>query len=188
MTTRRRRAALASGFVSAILAIGLSGCAGESNSEPSPPSSSPPASPSGAQSQSASAEAAAPETAREFIRRWPVVETEMINTGRTEEYRAITQGCEACERLATRVEEIYARGGYAKTAGWVIDSLRQGPRGDDSLRRFVVRTTASSTELRSSAESELERLPGGRITHQITIRPIRNQWRIAEVVELGSST
>jgi hypothetical protein len=57
------------------------------------------------------------KTPQEFIRLLNEIETETINTGDTEEYRAITQGCEPCKKTADRIEGFYAKGGYAKTKG-----------------------------------------------------------------------
>ncbi|MGL5825395.1 MAG: hypothetical protein ACRCYU_11355 [Nocardioides sp.] len=36
------------------------------------------------------------KTAEEFIRLWDRVGTDVINTGDTEVYRAITEGCQSC--------------------------------------------------------------------------------------------
>jgi hypothetical protein len=166
--------------------MGLAGCADDD-----PVASAPSASPSVQQpTPSASPsepETSRPETAREFIRRWPVVETKMINTGETAKYRAIYDTrCRACERLARRVQEIYANGGYARTAGWEIDSIRHVKVTGATGRLYVVRTTASPTELRSSADGSVTNLPGGKITHQVTLRKLAGDWRIVEVVELGT--
>ena len=172
----------------ALIACSLLGLAGCADAEPieAAPSASATLEDSAASASPSAPESPEPETAKQFIRRWPLIETEMINTGETAEYRAISGSqCTACTRLAERVDDIYQRGGYAQTSGWQIDSIARAPSADRTERVFVVRTTAATTEFRNSAGAELKTLPGGAITHQITIGK-SEEWLIVEVVELGS--
>ncbi len=112
-------------------------------------------------SESATPEA---ETAEEFIRRWPVVETAMINTGDAADTGQMTQGCEPC--LGTRG----SRGGLLRERRYA----RRRPPGrfDPSRcqstarprRDFIVRTVAQPTEYQSQSLAPSRDYEGGPMT------------------------
>jgi hypothetical protein len=108
------------------------------------------------------------KTPQEFIRLWEKTETEMLNTGDTAVYRAITEGCVPCKKLAKQVEGFYAAGGYVKTKGWRVDSIkRAGKSGGNPV--FVVRRTVEPTVYRESKTGPVKGLAGGRTATRVTL-------------------
>lgn len=126
-----------------------------------------------------------PETAKEFIRRWPVVETAMLNTGDSSGYRAISTDCSECQGIADRVDAIYDNGGYIKTRGWTVeDTKRQGPASNEELQ-LVVRTFAQPTRYQEKAGGPKKRYAGGPITYRVAIKRTTEGWQLASVTELS---
>jgi len=102
--------------------------------------------------------------AEELIRRWAEVEKDMLNTGETEEYAALTGPCTPCGRLAAQVRGLYEAGGYVSTDGMDIGEIRSV--SDDAYEVEV--TTGPSIEQRS-AGAKPRRVPGGRRTYRLTL-------------------
>jgi hypothetical protein len=124
-----------------------------------------------------------PETAKEFIRRWPVVETAMINSGETEDYRAMTDGCQACAALADQVQGFYANGGYAKTDGWEVFSVRSVKKSQGT--QFKVTILATPTRFKRTGSSRVERLEGGPRRYFVTVRANKDGWILDDLMDLG---
>ena len=108
------------------------------------------------------------KTAKEFIQLADKAETRMLNTGDTAEYLAISKGCVPCEKTAQRVERFYARGGYVKTKGSRIDSIKRAGTFDGNPA-FEVRDTAQPTEYRESKSGPIKRLEGGRSASKLVL-------------------
>jgi hypothetical protein len=125
------------------------------------------------------------KTPQEFIRLWRDVTTEMFNTGDTAVYRAITEGCVPCKQTADDVEKYYAAGGYVKTKGSRIDSIKRAGR-DGGNPVFVVRRTAEPTRYRESKTGPVKRLAGGRTATRVTL--VNEQfegWLILETFKMS---
>lgn len=164
----------------------LSGCADES--KPDSQATVPPSPTVSAVTESAAPEPEPepePETAKEFIRRWPLIETAMINSGETAEYLAFAEGCVPCSALAHRVESFYSRGGFAKTREPKVLAVRR-VGGQKSLR-FQVSLDEAPTTYRQSRKSPKRRLPGGQATYEISLERSDAAWRLSDVAELSTS-
>lgn len=164
--------------------LGLAGCAGAD-----PVASAPTATPTleePAPSASPSApETVEPETAKEFIRRWVVLQNEMQVSGDTEEYRRNSIRCGTCIAFAERIEGIYAAGGSIQTTGWRIRTLLS-VRGTASAK--VVEAVVDSGQTRYVEErgSKAKSLPGGRLTERFELRRRAGAWQMFEYSEVAS--
>ncbi|MFZ2502214.1 MAG: hypothetical protein WAW88_06065 [Nocardioides sp.] len=175
---------LAAGIAALALALGATGCTSADEPDPTPTNSASPAeSASTTPSPTASPSQVAQETAEEFIRRWPIFEHQMLVTGDTAEYRALTKGCDACKRLADQVEGFYAAGGYVKVSPQRIQSLKT-VRLSEQRAVFIVSATSGPTRYRESSDSSEERLPGGPARFQFTLRKAQQGWVLIESVGL----
>lgn len=183
MTIFQRRV----GAFSALLLFAVVGCTEADRPTATPtPSATPKApTPSATPSAPEPTERTEPETAKQFIRRWPLVETEMINTGETAAYRGFTRGCQPCQRLAGQIEGFYGSGGYAKTQGWVIQSIKGAGRAS-GLLEFTVKTRAQATEYQAAATATVERLPGGPRSYQVILKKGTRGWTLFDAVDLGA--
>lgn len=165
--------------------LGLAGCAGAD-----PVASAPTATPTleePAPSASPSApETVEPETAKEFIRRWPVVETEMLNSGQTDPYRRISAQCRACTGIADRVDRIYSKGGFIQTTTWTIRSIKSIGGGERDNKSFLVRTMAPPTRFQETSSGPVKTYPGGPINYQVLLRLRAGRWVLADVVDVGA--
>jgi hypothetical protein len=125
------------------------------------------------------------ETPEEFVRRWVEVDREMQNTGDTAEYRRMTRRCPPCDGVADQVEGIYAAGGYLKTDGLKIRTLRTG--SPDANNEVEVRLEARSTptEYVEKAGGPLKAFPGGLVTYLVTLQPSQASWTITMLERLA---
>lgn len=98
------------------------------------------------------------ETVKEFLTRWAKVESEMQNTGKTEEYLALSPGCQPCEAFASSLEDMYAKGGYIRTEALSIDKVT---RVKGSKQQYRVWTTQPPSVFRDSAADPEESNDGG---------------------------
>ncbi|MFZ2013727.1 MAG: hypothetical protein WAV00_07900, partial [Nocardioides sp.] len=93
----------------------LTACGGGGGSIADPPISSAPSSSPTTQQR---------ETPEHFIRRWAAENTRMQDTGHSSKFRSLSVGCRGCTRLADRVDAIYTAGGFIRTGGWQIRSVK----------------------------------------------------------------
>lgn len=124
------------------------------------------------------------ETAKEFIRRWARVQTEMQQKGDSTEYRRIAGKCEPCMVSADLIDEIYAAGGSVTTAGMTVRSVTL----EASTRRAQthrVEVDIAPTEYRESATSEVQMMPGGRSTYSAVIAPSKaDGWQFINFMKV----
>ncbi len=180
------------GYVAAVVACAavaagaLAGCQGDgSDPTPSPSqsasNSAPPPSPS--ESTSASPQG---ETAEEFISRFVVAQTALLNTGRASEYRALTSaGCRTCKSLLTRVRTIYSAGGSIETEGWSVE----GPMdvsGGGKTRSVRLQVVSAPTTLVESAGADPQELGGGPSTQVFKLRRAGSTWTVTEYNQVST--
>ncbi|MGL5823923.1 MAG: hypothetical protein ACRCYU_03650 [Nocardioides sp.] len=169
--------------VIAVLVLGLAGCsddAPESAGWPTPtPRPTPPA-----PTPDPIRDIRRVKTAEEFIRLWDRTETEMLTTGNTKVYRAITEGCVPCRQSAKDVEGFYAKGGYVRTEGSRVVSIkRAGTSG--GWPAYEVHETAPRSTYRESKNGPIKKLSGGKIWTRVTVAKEQFEgWLIVEAFDL----
>jgi len=159
----RRLAALA--VVLPLLA--LSGCGGD-NPKPKPydpPSTS--ASPTTSQTPQA-------ESPQAFIRRWVAASTKMQNTGVSTGFRQLGYQCAECDKFATQIEGIYAKGGLVDTEGWKILTIKA--KGSGKTGEYDMRVNASPTRYRESKDAPVQHLSGGPSTVLVRLTNRQGSW------------
>jgi len=127
---------------------------------------------------------AAPETPEEFVRRFMVAEVAMQNTGVSDAYRAMTQGCEACDSMAVLVECYYQAGGYVRLKPWRIVSVKPFPERGPTAYAAVVQ--ASVTRFKESSSDQEETFPGGRSTYLYEVESDGPDLKVTYTSELAS--
>lgn len=162
-----------------VLAATLVGCE-EGDPEPK-------ISPGSSVSPSPTASSAAPEeeSPEAFIRRWAQLETEMQNTGDTSAYRAVTAACQPCTRTADLVDEFYSAGGFIRTDGRTVESLRRLGVAKDAVS-YQVRMRSAPTEYKERADGELRTFPGGVSDYRVELVRKRSEWHVRDYAELAS--
>jgi hypothetical protein len=167
--------------VTAVLAVALTGCDGgepepeftdEVASSPSTPVSPTEPSPSEAFDPTQ-------ETAKEFIRRWIRLSNQVQRTGETDEYRRITRGCKECDSFATHMERIHRDGGFVRTKGERVRSMRH--EGGPSWR---VEVESFPTVYRESRDGQRGTFEGGDISYLVTIDKKKGEWRLTYYGEI----
>lgn len=163
----------------AVVPLLLAGCSEE---EPTPKMPDPTTSSSTpTPAESATPEAESPE---DFIRRWVEANTEMQNTGDVAPYVALSRRCKPCNATADRVKEIYARGGFVETRGWIVKRVidRTGSTGAPVLD---LRVSSSPTKFQESAGSQTQSLEGGAIV--MRVRLTRGEpWEVVNLTQVAS--
>ena len=119
------------------------------------------------------------ETPEEFIRRWNDVLNSM-QEGDTGEWRSMTPECDGCARSADFIDEVYANGGYVKTDGRRVLSVKE-TSADESGLVFSVRTKSAPTELRRSSTAPIERMDGGTAELQVRIKQDAATWKFVDM-------
>jgi hypothetical protein len=172
MSVRRTlAAALAAGVL-------LAGC-----SDDPEPTFEPPASPSPSESETSSAEPEA-QSPEEFIREWFELNTEMQNSGETDEFLRVSRGCRPCSGLAKRVKRIYGDGGFIEIASQDVVEMDLGSRSS-TIKQFDVVVQTAPTRYRESEGADLANYDGGRATYQLTIIREGDTWRMDNVLAAG---
>lgn len=171
-------------LVVSMMLLLFTSCSDDSSDAGDPPTSSPPTSSSPTPTTSTPPE---DETPEEFIRRWIDEDTRMQNTGETDAYLAMTWHCESCTRFAELVRGIYEKGGWIRTDGWTVESVRR----DSSTSRagrpaFVVMLDAAATKYLKSNRAHAETIAGGRSRHRLELVKRAGVWRVALMNELAS--
>jgi len=154
----------------------LSACGGGDSSVADPPVSSTTSSPTQAPHR---------ESPQHFIRRWAEAERAMQNSGKAEEYLALSAGCEACRLLAKTVKRYYKHGGYIRWGGWTIRSIRSYSPSDRGRHSFAVHSIPPPTPYRTAADAPIKHLPGGSITYVLTIDGPSTDFHVAAKAQLA---
>ena len=90
----------------------------------------------------------------------------MQNTGETEEYLALSPGCQPCEGFALYLEEMYANDGYIRTEALSIDKVQ---RVKGSKQEYRVWATQPPSVSRNSATDPEESSEGGSRTYLFSV-------------------
>lgn len=140
-----------------------------SESPTAPPTSEPP-------------NASTPEqTIREFVR----LKTALEKTGDAAEFRAISYNCEFCRSYAARVEKIYERGGFVRTQGWQLRSVRRASALETKPERtYKIVIDNPVTRLKKREGARVETLPAGKAAELlIALVQVDGQWKVHGVSE-----
>lgn len=124
---------------------------------------------------SASPAAEKEETAEEFIRRWNDEQREM-QKGDTTEYRRIAGECEPCMETAERIDGIYAAGGFVKTEGRTVRSIRKSERSPNIKHAYVVEVISAPTTYKNSSKAPEESLDGGDSVYEVRLSKKDGEW------------
>jgi len=172
----------AAAIVAAFVLASTAACTDEDPTPPPPTtSSSTPTSPT----PTSSSPAPQPESAEDFIRRWVEEHRKMQNTGETSEFLGLSRNCAACRELATTVANFYSAGGYVKTDGWRILSIkREGSQGRHEV--FRVRVRSAPTEYQESANGDIRRLAGGITDQRIDLARLGDTWSVSDLSQYAS--
>ena len=170
-------------FLAALTCCGLlalCSCSDDSSSSADPPSPTP---------TSASSEPSPTqevETPEEFLQRWVDADRTMENSGKTAEYRAMSKRCVACDGLASQIEDIYAKGGYVKTAGWTILSTKVSEPSAKGRVSVTMKIEAAPTEYVEAEGQSVKHLQGGTQRHLVTLSQADGSWNVDEIEQLAT--
>ena len=156
----------------------LAAC-GEDDPEPQIPE--PPATATPTASESSTTARESPE---DFIRRWVEANTQMQNTGDVAEYVDLSRRCRSCVETATRVESFYKAGGYVRTKGWRLRSIRKRPSSSDTAV-YDLHIESSPTRYRESADAPIQRLRGGPLVMRVRLST-SVPWQVVDLTQLAS--
>jgi hypothetical protein len=132
-------------------------------------------------------ESAEPEDPKEFIRRWVDLNTELQNTGETKDFLAAsTKNCEPCHAIADRMTTIYSTGGFVRTDGWTVMSIRALNPGATKHAEFFVRLDSAPTEYRETADGPVESFPGGESLYRFVLTLRGDQWMVSDYIQRAS--
>jgi hypothetical protein len=165
------RRSIVLGLAGAVL---LAGCQGEPEPKVEPTSS---------ESSSAIDPSEQPErqTAEEFVRAWVELHTEMQNTGETKRFESVSVGCQPCESFADRIAAISAAGGYVRTDGWRIESLRC--TGSSGRKRCDAEVVSAPTTYREQERAKEKHLGGGELSVVFELRRLQGAWNMVNTLE-----
>lgn len=176
---RRTIGALASGLA---LAATLSACGGdpEPRFEAEPTAAPSTASPS-ANAEPEPWEEKSDDGAVAFVEHWIDEFNAARATGESEGLASLgTAGCETCNNFVALIEQIYAAGGYVRTDGWSIVAVGELPQ---SGKTSIVPVTVEQApqELRETAESAVQRNPGGTVSMTATLNWTGREWKMGRL-------
>lgn len=166
-----------------VSAAALTSCADDTEGnepDPSPPGSSSPASTPTTDEPSTPPDLLSPrETIREFVR----VQNAFEASGDPAEFLEMCFRSDYCRKHAELISGIFENGGYVRTRGWQLLSIK--PVGDwkDSLVAFDVTVDSGPTEYRTRKGSPVKTLPGGKVTYLINLMRRPDGWKVGHVAE-----
>ena len=165
------RRSIVLGFAVAVL---LAGCQGEPEPKVEP-------TPSESSSETDPSEEPKPQTAEEFIEKWFAVNTEMQNSGETDEFRSMSPDCRPCKRLADEVAGFYDAGGFVEIEYQRVRQVREL-----SDTEYLVTVNAAPTKYRESSAGDVKRLGGGPNEYRIVLAHEGNTWTLRDFMDTPS--
>lgn len=116
------------------------------------------------------------ESAEDFIRRWVEVGDTMQVTGKTADYRAITDdSCKACRAFEKTVRDVYEGGGSIEFAGTTVDRV---VRREKAPPTFALTKTLPETVVRRGGAADVETLPAGTTTLLVILDGDPGDWSV----------
>jgi hypothetical protein len=154
----------------------LTACGGGDNSVADPPISPAPT--------SSPTQSPEHETAEQFVRRFVSVSNAMEAHGKTDAYLALTQRCKPCRALAKQIESARSHGGFYRSDGWSVKSIRPSVGRRSGTVDIDVRS--APTSFRNSAGSSVEHYTGGNFTFRIALRRSGSEWKVTNVAQVAT--
>ena len=162
------RRSIVLGFAVAVL---LAGCQGdpEPKVEPTPSESSSETSPSNEPQ---------PQTAEQFVRAWVETYNDFEASGDATAFTALNKDCSTCDDIEHTVESAYASGGFLKSRGWqILGNVSGAP---PTLTAVI---DVPPSRYKPSADADVERSQGGRITVEFRVRKLGGGWRVTDLIQ-----
>jgi hypothetical protein len=165
----------------AVAALMLAGCTDDASSTATP--ADPTSPPTTASTSAEPSPTPDDETPEEFVRRWVAEYNAMQNSGDTETFRGISRKCETCIAVADRMDRYYGAGGYVKTDGLTIQTLRVSKPNDKGQRAVTIAVEAAPVEYVEKQGGQVQSLPGGSPTYQLSLTPRGKTWNVFEIFQ-----
>jgi hypothetical protein len=166
----------------AFMLCSLTACNGEASSTAGPdPTPSP--SVTGSPSDPSPSHSPDTQTPEEFVRAWVAEYNAMQNSGDTEKFRSMSRRCEPCSAVADRMDRYYEAGGYVKTEGFIIKSLRVSKPNGKGQRAVTINVDASPVEYVEEEGGAVQTLPGGSPTYEVDVEPRGRTWNVFEIFQ-----
>lgn len=157
-----------------IAALLLTACAAEAEPEPKFAPPEPSASPTAVADESPKK-----ETVKQFLIRWAEAERDMQNTGETEFYLALSQGCAPCEAFAQDVTSFYENGGFIRTEAMEVERVERVRRSSN----YRVWATMPSAEYRESSTDPEETTQGGPRLYEFSVSRTAETFNVTGLFE-----
>lgn len=156
----------------------LGGCSAEAEPEPIFAEPEPSVDPSATESSAPEGESAA-----EYIHRWNDAQTALY-AGDVDAYLTEYRDCDVCVRTGQRVSDYFANGGYIKTKGREIVSVKRDFRRGQHVH-FTVNVIGSPTEYTESSDGPEHTLTGGPAQFRMTLAKDQQGWNLLTYVEIA---
>jgi hypothetical protein len=175
--------------VGVALVLGVAACSGD---DPEPKVA--PSTASGSSSPSASGVDASPGPevpavatelsrigAERFVDYWFRALSYGMTTGDTRVVGEISSpGCGSCHALIQQIEDLYARGGRVKTAGWAVEGKTIDGQFDSEAPSFLLRVNEASRVLLDGRKI-VDRTPMAKIPMHIQLARGSEGWTVADL-------
>ena len=122
------------------------------------------------------------ETAQQFIRRWLAEYAALQGSGDSVAFRQMSTGCVECLAIASRLEGIYANGGWVKGGSVDVTAIRSAGRIDER-ESWIAEFDASPTRYKERARGQVRRLGGGHSGFRFVLTPHQMTFRIRELYQ-----
>jgi hypothetical protein len=126
------------------------------------------------------------QTPEEFVRAWVAEYNAMQNTGETEKFRSLSLRCKACASVADQMDAIYGAGGYVKTKGWSLTSLRVSKPNGKGQRVVTVEVDSAPIEYVEEAGGPTQSFPGGDSRYELSIAPRTATWNMFNIAQVAT--
>jgi hypothetical protein len=174
---------LATVVLVALPVLFASGCRGGDPVKPKP-FETPTSSTSSAPTQTSTPQAESAEAAiHEFVNE----QNQMLATGQTRSFLALTLKCEYCDDLSERIHTMYVDGGVVHTKGWTVVDVEPPTRL--SAGRVSVNMTIDSAPTKYSVRvgAPLKTLKGAKgLVKRLELQRVSTEWRVTYLAEVSS--
>lgn len=124
------------------------------------------------------------ETPEQFVRRWVQASNAMQRGEDVDGYLDMSRRCAPCRQVADRVVSAFAEGGFVRTRGTRILSIRDRTGGGEQPV-LDVRAESAPTAIKDNAASPVERLPGGTIIFRFRLSK-QPPWHVVGLTQVPS--
>jgi hypothetical protein len=125
---------------------------------------------------------APPPSPRQSVDAWLIAWTVAMQTGETDSVSELSStDCQSCERLISKVAEVYGKGGRYETDGWSATRVSEAPDSVSETPSYVMQVVQTRRSLYGADGQLVDVAPRTKVPMRMTFQRVDEVWLLARL-------